>query len=126
MKSYRQSAGRLAKGFDQERLAGKKIAIVFDYETFDEVRAIALKRGASFASVVRELVEFGLADLEGAERPAPSAPTSRPAARKAPATTVAVPGWVPSALRDEYVTTAMLFGEEEAASHIRSIKRVAA
>ena len=57
-------AGKVA-GFVDADGVSKKIAIRFDDETFEQVAAIAAKRGVSFGSVVRELVEFGL--LDGAE-----------------------------------------------------------
>lgn len=40
-----------------------RIVVSFDDETFGQIDAIARKRGASFAAVVRELVEFGLEDI---------------------------------------------------------------
>lgn len=44
----------------------RRIVISLDDETFETVSGIAQKRGKSFASVARELIEFGLIDTEGA------------------------------------------------------------
>jgi hypothetical protein len=46
--------------------AGKRIVVSFDDDTFGEIRSMAVKRGVSFAEVVRELVEFGLIDTHEA------------------------------------------------------------
>lgn len=40
----------------------RKIAIVFDDETFDEIKALAIEKHCSFASMVRALCELGLED----------------------------------------------------------------
>jgi hypothetical protein len=45
---------------------GLKIACQFDDDTFAQIQSIASNRRVSFSSVVRELVEFGLMDLESA------------------------------------------------------------
>lgn len=40
----------------------RKIAIVFDDETFDQIKAVAIEERRSFAAIVRELCEMGLED----------------------------------------------------------------
>ena len=43
---------------------GRKLVTAFDEDTFEEIRSIALRRGCAMAVVIRELVQFGLIDLE--------------------------------------------------------------
>lgn len=57
-----------AQGHREGRRAGRKIAIVFDDESFEQVRALAVERNVSFAKTIRELVEFGLLDIEEGRR----------------------------------------------------------
>lgn len=54
------SSDRSAKGYYYG--SGRKIAIIFDEDTFETISATAKQRRVSFASVVRELVEHGLID----------------------------------------------------------------
>lgn len=44
--------------------AGRRIVVLFDDETFEEVRKRAVAQRQSFAAAVRELVEFGLEDVK--------------------------------------------------------------
>lgn len=43
----------------------RRIVISLDDETFEVISSMAAKRGKSFSSVARELIEFGLIDIEG-------------------------------------------------------------
>jgi AmiR/NasT family two-component response regulator len=51
-----------AKGFAKGLL--RRLVVSFDDETFAEMRALAVKRRVSMASLIRELVEFGLLDTD--------------------------------------------------------------
>lgn len=51
---------RKRTGVGYPRDGCKQIAIRFDVDTFDQVKALALKDGVSFAEKVRQLVEWGL------------------------------------------------------------------
>jgi hypothetical protein len=42
----------------------RKIAIVFDDETFDQIKALAVENRCSFAQMVRDLCDIGLAEYE--------------------------------------------------------------
>lgn len=48
-------------------IANKRIVVEFDGETFHEIGTIAKRHKRSFAAQVRELVEFGLLDLQAME-----------------------------------------------------------
>lgn len=63
-----RSPSKAARGFVRQSDGGcyRRIVISLDDETFDAVVAMATKRGKSFASVARELIEFGLIDAEEA------------------------------------------------------------
>lgn len=55
------------RGFRRSSEQSKvRIVVSFDDETFGQVDALARKRNVSFAAIVRELVEFGLIDIEEA------------------------------------------------------------
>lgn len=64
-----QTTGPGAKGAiklnaDGSRRGTRKgIVIWFDDETFDQIRAIAVRKQTTFSAIVRELVEFGLEDI---------------------------------------------------------------
>lgn len=52
------------KGISRSDGGLRRIVTGFDPETFDQVRDLAKKSGVSFSEKVRELVEFGLNDIE--------------------------------------------------------------
>lgn len=49
-----------AIGCNERSKASKKVACLFDNETFAEIRALAVKENTSFAEQVRRVVEWGL------------------------------------------------------------------
>jgi hypothetical protein len=57
-------AENVAVGLQEDGPCGKrKVVILLDGETFQQVRAYAIKEKFSFAQAARELIEFGLEDL---------------------------------------------------------------
>lgn len=51
-------------GYKRAQVGVRRIVVSFDEETFLQVRARAVAAGVSFASSVRELVEWGLMEAE--------------------------------------------------------------
>jgi hypothetical protein len=58
----RRDPEAVAKGYG--RGAQKRVVIAIDDETLEQITAIAKKRNVGFATVARELLEFGLEDLK--------------------------------------------------------------
>ncbi|MBO6858346.1 hypothetical protein [Roseibium sp.] len=57
----------VAKGcIDPKRPGQRKVVLVLDDETFEQIRDMAIKDGTSFAEQIRLLVEWGL-EAERAE-----------------------------------------------------------
>lgn len=54
------------KGYVPLGREGRRLVVTFDTDTFDEIRGIALRRSSPMSEVIRELVQFGLIDLEDA------------------------------------------------------------
>lgn len=52
-----------ALGYNHRTPAVKRLSTSYDAETFDQVRALALRQGTSASEQVRQLVEFGLETL---------------------------------------------------------------
>lgn len=46
--------------------SGRRIVCIFPDDTFEEIRAIAIEEGTSFAEQVRTLVEWGLEERKDA------------------------------------------------------------
>lgn len=44
---------------------GRRVTVVFKDEMFDEIRKYAVKEKVSFAYAVRNLVDWGLASIDG-------------------------------------------------------------
>lgn len=49
-----------------------RVAVVFDEELFDKIRAMAALENKSFSEMVRELCRVGILDLEESDRLEPS------------------------------------------------------
>lgn len=60
------TARRAAPGRGLRKGGVMRIVVCFDDETFDQIRARAVRKNTSFAEQVRQLVEFGLIDAESA------------------------------------------------------------
>ena len=67
MRSPRLVAIGSCRRDDPERLSPQTV-VRFDRETFEQVRALAIRDGVSFSEKVRQLVEWG---LETAAEPRP-------------------------------------------------------
>lgn len=50
-----------------------RVAVIFDEELFDQIRAQAIKEEKSFSAMVRELCRVGLLDLAESDRLEPAA-----------------------------------------------------
>lgn len=50
-----------------------RVAVVFDDDLFDAIRALAIKENKNFSAMVRELCKIGILDLEESDRLEPAA-----------------------------------------------------
>lgn len=54
----------LALGHQVSLSGSRQMTITFDPDSFDEIRAFAEKRGITFGSAVRHLIEIGLEEAK--------------------------------------------------------------
>lgn len=59
MTVHHRAAHLVGAGY-RERSKNRKIAIIFDSKTFDEIQEMAVGNGTSFAEAVRQLCNIGL------------------------------------------------------------------